>query len=358
MIGVSRRLALGGGFAALAGACGAREQDGLASLAARRGVRFGAAAEPQTLENDRAFAALVAAECAGLTPENHLKWNVLRPRPRSFDFAPADRIMAFAQRNRLAVHGHALIWHEANPAWLAHELRPVAAEEILQEHIDGVVGRYAGRIASWDVVNEPVERNDRRPDGLRRSPWLETLGPDYIPMAFEAAHQADPDAVLLLSDYGLEYDDERWMVEKRGTMLTLLAGLKRRGVPIHGLGIQGHLLGDRRPAFGREFRAFLGEVARLGLEIHITELDVNDQNTPGDIRQRDATVAAIYRAFLDCVLDEPAVKAVTTWGLSDRYTSKTEMFPRADGQPVRPLPFDRALARKPAWQAMAQAFSR
>lgn len=358
MTALTRRGILGSAAAlAAADVCRAQEQPGLAALAARRGIVFGAAIEPERVEADPAFAALLRRECAGLTPENHMKWNVLRPAPRRFDFAAADRVVAIAAAQAAAVHGHALIWHEANPAWLSRELRPGAGEEILREHIDTVVGRYAGRVRSWDVVNEAVERNDGRPDGLRRSGWLTAMGPDYIPLAFEAARRADPSAALVLSDYGLEYDDESWMREKRGTMLELLAGWKRDGVPITGLGLQGHLLGDRAPAFGAGLRTFLRQVRALGLDIFITELDVNDQNIPGTHAQRDERVAGVYRTFLSAALAEPGVRMVTTWGLSDRYTSKAGMFPRRDGQGVRPLPFDRDLARKPAWYAIADAFA-
>ncbi len=353
---ITRRLVVAGGAIAAAGACRAQPAESLAETAARRGVLFGAAVEPETLDRDPDFAALVRRECAGLTPENHMKWNLLRPAPRRFDFAGADRLVEIARAQGMAVHGHALLWHEANPDWLARELSPGTGAEILYEHIDGVVGRYAGRVRSWDVVNEAIERNDRRPDGLRRSPWLDALGPDYIPMAFEAAHRADPAARLVLSDYGFEYDDETWMVEKRGTTLERLAEWRRDGVPIHALGIQGHLLGDRPPAFGEALRRFLRDVARLGLEVYVTELDVNDQNAPGDVAGRDEAVAEVYGVFLRTVLDEPAVRMVTTWGLSDRYTSKTDMFPRPDGAPVRPLPFDRDLAPKSARRVMAQAF--
>lgn len=358
MIGeLTRRSLIAAGASLAAGACQAQSWPGLGELARRRGVLLGAAIEPGSVEADGDFAALLRHECTGLTPENHMKWNLLRPAPRRFDFSGADRAVSIARAQGAVVHGHALIWHEANPDWLARELNARTAEEILHEHIDGVVGRYAGRVRSWDVVNEPVERNDRRPDGLRESIWLKAMGPDYIPLAFEAAHRADPAARLVLSDYGLEYDDESWMREKRGTMLDLLEGLTRSGVPIHALGLQGHLLGDRPAAFGAGLRAFLRDVARLGLEIYVTELDVNDQKTPGTVQQRDETVARIYRTFLDTVLAEPATKMVTTWGLTDRYTSKTDMFPRADGQGVRPLPFDRDLNRKPAWFALADAFT-
>jgi endo-1,4-beta-xylanase len=329
----------------------------LRAAAGAAGIRYGAAIEPQTVETDAAFAALVREQCAVLTAENALKWDALRPGPDRFDFSAADRVAEIARRWGLPMHGHTLVWHEALPDWtraaLAGGQDPTA---LLTQHITRVVSRYAGVVASWDVVNEFVERNDRRPDGLRRSPWLEAIGPDYIEIALRAAHAADPAARLTVSDYGLEYDDESWMVEKRGTMLRMLRRLKDRGAPLHALGIQGHLLGDRRPAFGAGLARFLADVGALGLDIYVTELDVKDQNTPGGVAERDRIVADIYNAFLRTVLDQPAARQVVTWGLSDRYTAQASFFPRPDGAAVRPLPFDSDFAPKPAAFAMARAF--
>jgi endo-1,4-beta-xylanase len=360
----TRRRLIGGG-AALASSLAAAPAIGagpdgfsLRELAARRGLRWGAAIEPQVADGDPPFAALIRRQCAVLAPENAMKWTALRPAPGRFDFAAADRVVALARAQGAAVHGHCLVWHEAMPGWLIEALNPDDGESLLGDHIRGVVGRYAGQVRSWDVVNEGVERNDRRPDGLRVSPWLRALGPGYIDLAFHLAHQADPAARLAFADYGLEYDDVRWMVEKRGTMLEVLGGLLGRGAPVHALAIQGHLDGARPASFGVGLKDFLRRVADLGLEIYVTELDVNDQSVPGDPPVRDQIVAGVYRAFLDRVLREPAVKMVNTWGLSDRHTSKTTFFPRADGQPVRPLPFDSDLKPKPAAYAIADALVR
>lgn len=286
-----------------------------------------------------------------------MKWDALRPAPGVFDFARADRVVDFAARIGAGVHGHCLVWHEALPNWLPRAMTPEAAAAALQGHIATVVGRYAGRAGSWDVVNEPVERNDQRPDGLRRSPWLEALGPGYLQLAFQAAQAADPNARLALSDYGLEYDDVSWMVEKRGTMLGLLGRLRSASVPIHALALQGHLLGDHPPAFGAGLRDFLREVSDLGLELHVTELDVNDQKMPGDVAARDRRIAEIYARFLETALGASRLQMVNTWGLSDRYTSKSLLFARADGAPVRPLPFDADLRDKPAARRLRSAFA-
>jgi endo-1,4-beta-xylanase len=284
-----------------------------------------------------------------------MKWDALRPGPGVFDFSRADRLMAIAKTWGARIHGHCLLWHEANPPWLVEAARGPAAREILVEHISTVVGRYAGQVHSWDVVNEAVERNDGRGDGLRRSIWLEVLGPEYLDLAFRTAHAADPAARLDLSDYGLEYDDVSWMSDKRSTMLSLLQALRGRGVPLHALALQGHLEGTRSPAFGAGLSAFLSAVADLRLEIYVTELDVNDQKVMASVAERDARSAQQVRAFLRRVCAAPGVRMINTWGLTDRYSSKALLFPRADGSPPRPLPFDAGLRPKPFAFAMADA---
>lgn len=327
-------------------------------IAETKNLAFGCAIEPDVMNGDQDFAALVRRQADVLTPENAMKWNALRPTQDRFEFAAGDQVVALAQAQNAFVHGHCLVWHEAMPDWTTAALDRRTAHGLLLDHIRTVVGHYAGRVRSWDVVNEAVERNDKRSDGLRASPWLKALGPDYIDQAFHMAIEADPGAHLAIADYGLEYDNVAWMVDKRGTMLDLLHGLRVRDVPVHALAIQGHLDASRPPAFGEGLYRFLGQVANLGYEIYVTELDVNDQMLAGDVAQRDAVVAASYRGFLDVVLSEPAVKMVNTWGLSDRHTSKSVMFPRADGAEVRPLPFDRDLRPKPAAFAIAEALRR
>lgn len=353
---ITRRAALIGGLGLMAGpACG-KDTPVLQAAAGRRGVLFGAAIEPQSVEADADFAALIARQCAILTPENAMKWDALRPSETTFDFGAADRVAAIARANGVPMHGHCLVWHDAMPDWLPAALSAGRGEGLLLDHIGKVVGRYAGAVRSWDVVNEGIERNDRRADGLRVSPWLKALGPAYFDIAFGAAHDADPRALLGLSDYGLEYDDERWMVEKRGTTLAFLKDLLKRNVPIGALALQGHLWGERPPAFGQGLRDFLSAVGDLGLKVLITELDVSDQNIPGPAAVRDQVVAENYARFLDAVLDHRAVEMVVTWGLTDRYTSKSVFFPRSDGDPVRPLPFDSDLRPKPTAYAMARSF--
>jgi endo-1,4-beta-xylanase len=217
------------------------------------------------------------------------------------------------------------------------------------------VGHYRGQLQSWDVVNEPIAEDG---SGLRRDLWLERLGPGYIARALTWAHRADPKAVLVINEYGLEGDDAR-SARKRETFLALLRQLRREGVPLNAVGLQGHLYANGSgPTTFRSLPGFLRALAALDLDIYITELDVNDRELPAAVPERDRRVADVYAAFLAAVLPEPRLKLITGWGLSDRHTWLNRFFPRADGLPQRPLPFDDADASKAATTAIQAALRR
>lgn len=327
----------------------------LSERAGTKGLVYGAASLKGRLSSDVKFAQHFAQECAVLVPESELKWKALRPSPDQFDFASGDWLAEFAHAHDMLFRGHTLVWHRALPQWFEETVDSLNAEQVLLEHIATVVGHYAGEIYSWDVVNEAILPKDGRPDGLRNTPWLLFLGPDYIEMAFRAAAAADPNALLVYNDYGLDYDipeDEA----KRVAVLGLLKRLKSRGTPIHAFGMQAHLRGDENRFNPKKLKTFLRDVADLGLKILITEMDVTDKKLPLDINVRDRIVAGVYEDYLSVVLQEAAVIAVLTWGLSDRYTWLAKDQPLADRVSVRPLPMDSELRRKLAWNAMARAF--
>nr|WP_299405947.1 endo-1,4-beta-xylanase [Acaryochloris sp. IP29b_bin.148] len=336
----------------------------LRELAANKDIIFGASARFDQVMSDKQFAVLLAQECRLLVPEWELKWSAgdhhLRPSPGEFDFAAADAMLSFAQTHHLLFRGHALIWHESLPKWFQKVVNHQNAAKVMKHHIETVMGHYRGRMHSWDVVNEAIEYDplaSQRADGLRQTPWFEFLGPDYIDFAFRIAAKADPDALLVYNDFGLDYNTAMDKAKRRA-VLGLLKRLKAKGTPVHALGIQAHLRGDSLDFDPQSLRQFLKEVAALDLKILITEMDVNDSKLPADIQKRDRIVAGVYEDYLSVVLDEPAVIAVITWGLSDRYTYLSEFFPRADHQPVRPLPLDTNLQPKLAWNALARAFQK
>ncbi|MBD1843618.1 endo-1,4-beta-xylanase [Cyanobacteria bacterium FACHB-63] len=327
----------------------------LKQRAAAKGIIYGSASNYSPLKQDPQFAKLFAETCGILVPENSLKWGPLRPAPDRFDFTEADWMAQYAQQNKLLLRGHTLVWKHSNPDWL-ESVTSRTAEKVLTEHITTVVKRYAGRMHSWDVVNEAIGGIPSwRSDGLQTMPWLTTLDKDYIEIAFRAAAAADPRALLVYNDNSVEYDIPVHN-RTRSAILELLQYLKSRKVPVQALGIQGHLDAAETRFNANKLRQFLKDVASLGLKILITELDVTDQNLPADQTARDRMVARAYEEYLSVVLDEPAVIGVITWGISDRYTWLNQSNSRKDGLPVRVLPYSDTLTRKLAWNAIARAF--
>ncbi|MEM1399781.1 MAG: endo-1,4-beta-xylanase [Pseudomonadota bacterium] len=328
----------------------------LGAIAQARGFHYGCAISTDGIE-DESFAEIVKRECTIVVAENAMKWRAIRPTPDTFDFTEADLFANFAETNGLVMRGHTLVWYRSLPDWFETFVDKTNAEQLLRDHIKEVVGRYAGRIHSWDVVNEATDPGGGRSDGLRESIFLDLIGEDYIKIAFEAAAEADPDTMLTYNDFWLPYNwsDE---IARKKLIPQLLESHLSRGVPIHAFGLQGHLWAGRNDFDARGMRNLLREVADLGLQVMVTELDVRDQKLPSPDRVRDVFVADTYKRFLEIALEEDATIAVTTWGLSDRYTWLERSFPRNDGLPVRVLPYDRFLRPKPiVWNAFGEAFS-
>lgn len=330
----------------------------LKARAAAKGFIYGAATARSLLQEDADFATRFVRESDILVPEWELKWDAVRPAPDKFDFSRGDWLVEFAQHNGILFRGHTLVWEQALPQWFKETVNRQNAEKFLVEHVATVTKHYAGKVHSWDVVNEAVSAQDSdRPDRLSKSPWLSLLDKNYIELAFRVAAKADPHALLVYNDRWLEYDTARDTAQ-RVAVLNLLAHLKSVGTPVQALGIQAHLDASETRFNPNVLRKFLKDVASLGLKILITELDAQDQNLPQDIKVRDQAVARAYEDYLSVVLDEPAVIGVLNWGLSDRYTWLSKYASRADGYAVRPLPLDINLKPKLAWNAMARAFDK
>ena len=318
---------------------------------ARRAM-FGAAVRGDALTSDAAYAAAIASRCRLIVPEGSLKWPVLRPSEAEFRFEEADRIAAFAVRHGLGLRGHTLAWYGGMPAWAEAITSRAQAERVLTHHIETVVSRYRGVIDSWDVVNEPTPEHPLARDELRAFVWTRTLGPDYIPIAFRAAAAADPSARLVLNEYDIEFEGARF-AQRRAILLGIARNLVDAGVPIHAIGLQGHLFADRR--IDRDgLQAFLREIKAMGLDVLVTELDVIDHSLPSDVSVRDARVAETARGFLSAVAEVMPPSAILTWGISDRYTWVPMYFTREDGMPNRPLPLDADMRPKPMMSVLEQ----
>jgi endo-1,4-beta-xylanase len=334
----------------------------LKAHAAARGLLTGCAVNANLFREDEGFRNLLAEQYNVVVPENCLKWNVLHPTAETYNFADADSLVAFAETHKMKVRGHNFVWHEALPGWFAGTVNKDNAKKILVDHIHTVGGRYKGKMHSWDVVNEAIWIPDGRPDGLRSSsPWFQLLGQEYLDLAFRTAREADPTALLTYNDYGIEYDNDEGR-KKRAAVLALLRRMKADKVPLDALGIQSHLHAISKDGFDKGVRELIDGAKTLELQVFITELDVNDDAVAtDDVAERDKIVAGVYRSYLTAALDGPEVKAVLTWGASDKNTwlnHGTKFRKQHPERLQRPLPFDPDYAPTPAFFAMRETFDR
>jgi len=342
-VGLAGTSAFGGMAAAsMLRAAPSKDIAGAGSLRARgaaKGLLTGFAVVPGLLRSDAAYTAIVKEQASLIVAENAMKWGALRPTPDTYFFDDADYLLDFAEKSRMKLRGHNLLWHRSLPKWFEATATKENARKLLESHIETVAGRYAGRLHSWDVVNEAIQVSDGRPDGLRDSPWLRLVGDDYIEVAFRAARRADPQALLAYNDYGIEAEwpgDEA----KRQAVLLMLRRLKARQVPIDAVGIQSHISAGPSGKYGAGLMKFIASVRELGLQVFVTEMDVNDRAVGPDVAERDAAVASAYAGYLDLVLNDPAVTAVVFWGVTDKYTWLNHEDARKDGVTERPLLFD------------------
>jgi endo-1,4-beta-xylanase len=332
---------------------------------------IGAALNPaQFAERDARDAAIVKAQFDSISPEDVLKWERVHPEPGRYDFDLPDKYVAFGEKNHMFIVGHTLVWHQQTPKWVFEDAKgnPVDRETLLKrmrEHILTVVGRYKGRINSWDVVNEAL--ND---DGtLRQTPWLKIIGEEYIAKAFEFAHEADPKAEVQYNDYSLENE------AKRNGAIELIRKLRAQGVPVTGVGLQGHYKIDW-PSVD-QVDATIAAFAKLGVKVMITELDVDvlppawqyhgadisanvelqpklnpyTSGLPDSVQQ---TLAKRYSDLFGVFLKHRGVLSrVTLWGVTDA-SSWLNNWP-VPGRTNYPLLFDRDGRPKPAFDAVIKA---
>ncbi|MCB1845134.1 MAG: endo-1,4-beta-xylanase [Halioglobus sp.] len=339
------------GLALLMGACSDGSDrraapDTLAQGALAAGIEFGAAIDWDLSEPRRR---ILAREFTSATVENSLKWQSLAPTPGNYDFTRADAAVAIAEDNGLRIRGHTLFWSRLNglPTWLEAELaaseNPVRLlEALMQAHAAIVVGRYAGRIAQWDVINEPLAllSGEFEPD----NPFFNVLGEAYIDIGLRAAHAADPNATLFVNETSVEF-----LPAKFDSLIALAERLLARGVPLHGIGLQAHFI--FLPPDREQLEAQLARVAALGLQVELTELDIAlplFANTPDPL----AAQAQAYADVVAACLAVPACTGITTWGIDDDNSWLDSFELSAANAPNRPLLFAADGVPKPAYQSV------
>lgn len=330
----------------------------LSRVAAAGGRSFGTAVRPEQLTGDARLAQLVLDNCAAITPEIHFKWNAIEYAPGQRNFAPADALAAFAGSHGLALRGHALIWEQSTPDWALRRLAKGEGWELVEAHFAAMLGRYGAAAQEWDVVNEPID-TEQGVHGLRTTSFYRAGGPHYIERALHLARRLAPQARLAINDYSVDYDNPV-DAARRTALLRLVERLKKADVPLDAVGLQAHLDLAKGPFRPQILRTFLADLAGLGVTITITELDVKEADRRAPLALRDARVAAEAQSYVATALEQPAVRGVTTWGLSDRDSWLQDAPGQAGARPERlnrGLPFDAALAPKPMYWAMRDAFA-
>lgn len=314
----------------------------------------GVAVSPRALLSDEA--ALIRREFNSVTAENAMKMGPIHPKEHEYFWVNADSIVAFATRNKMKVRGHTLCWHNQTPGWMFVDAKgdTVSKDVLLQrlkDHITAVVSRYKGKVYAWDVVNEAI--SDKGDEMHRKSVWYKICGEEYIAKAFQYAHEADPDAQLFYNDYN-EIDPV-----KREKIFKLVTGLKKAGVPIHGVGLQGHWAINEPAA--EQLDATLSRFAEAGLKIQITELDISvypkehsarartsQDNGTEFTSEKEQKQAETYRMCFELFRKyKPYISGVTFWNISDR-SSWLDNFP-VRGRKDYPLLFDQNLKPKNAY---------
>ena len=343
----SRRDMLAAPLAIMAASSPAEARESLNHLAASKGILFGASSSWEVMR-DAGYAALFRREVSLLVTDKALKFDFIRPREAEWNFEEAEALHDFALRNGMMLRGHTLVWNDYPPPWLTGK---TGAEltRIFDAHIERTGERFAGRLHSWDVVNEPFWPGHGNAGGYRSGPWYDAMGEGYVARAFERLLRVDRHAAFVLNEAQTERHDETGLRIRAG-LLTLIDRLQDRGVKLDAIGLQAHI----KPQYPFE------RIAERKLDIYLSEFDIDDESLPAELAARDAAVARWTERFLTPVLKNRAVKALICWHLSDRYSWYREpeiVAHRKRNNPARPLPFDDAFAEKPMVAAIRSALA-
>ncbi|MGA9528178.1 MAG: endo-1,4-beta-xylanase [Terriglobales bacterium] len=325
----------------------------LRGAAERSQMLIGASVRPAQL-SEAAYSATLAREFNMVEPEDALKWEVLRPDPQSFDFSQADQLVDFAARHNMKVRGHTLVWHKQNPAWLtAAHYTPQQLSNLLETHIRTVVGHYRGKIFAWDVGNEAFDEG-RNAGKLRSTLWYDQpgigfagQGTAYLAQCFRWAHEADPRALLFYNEAEAEEINP-----KSDAIYAMARAFRHDGVPIDGIGFQMHIANLRADV--ASISANIARFTALGLQVHITEMDValpvdaSGNASPADLQRQ----ADIYGQVAEACLAHTGCTAIQTWGFTDKYSWIGSHSKHRQGAG---LLFDREYRAKPAREAVRDA---
>ncbi|KIM31617.1 glycoside hydrolase family 10 protein [Serendipita vermifera MAFF 305830] len=316
---------------------GRRAPKGLGALAERKRRYFGVAWDVnRAVDSD--YTQLVLAQFDQITAENSLKWETTEPSRGVFNYTNGDFVVGTALANHMSFRAHVLVWHSQLPAWVtAGNFSKTELTSIMKNHIVNVAGHYKGKVYTWDVVNEVFNE-----DGTFRSTvFYDTIGAEFIDIAFKTARQTDPHALLAINDYNIDGTGA-----KSTAMINLVKGAKRRGVPIDQIGAQAHLVVGTLPT---DIQANWQAFTDIGVVVAVTEVDIRMPTPP--TAESLAQQAADYKTVVSACLNIKKCVGVTVWGASDKYSWVPDVFP-GEGAPLQ---WDDNLVPKPAYNATVQA---
>nr|BAD02382.1 xylanase I [Streptomyces thermoviolaceus] len=297
----------------------------LGAAAAQSGRYFGTAIAAGRL-SDSTYTSIASREFNMVTAENEMKIDATEPQRGQFDFSAGDRVYNWAVQNGKEVRGHTLAWHSQQPYWM-QSLSGSDLRQAMIDHINGVMNHYKGKIAQWDVVNEAFEDGN---SGARRDSNLQRTGNDWIEVAFRTARAADPSAKLCYNDYNIE----NWTWAKTQAVYNMVRDFKQRGVPIDCVGFQSHF--NSGSPYDSNFRTTLQSFAALGVDVAITELDI-----------QGASPTTYANVVNDCLAVSRCL-GITVWGVRD-----TDSWRSGD----TPLLFNGDGSKKPAYSAVLDALN-
>ena len=324
----------------------------LREAASTSGLLIGTAVRPGFL-SEAAYSTTLAREFNMVEPEDAMKWWMVRPSADSFDFAKGDEIVRFAEAHGMKVRGHCIVWDHNNPKWVAEgHFSPAQLSRLLQEHITTVTKHYSGRVFAWDVVNEALDENVTAKDSIwynQPGIGLSGQGTAYVEQAFRWAHEADPKALLFYNENGGE-----GINRKSDAIYAMLKDFKNRGIPIDGVGLQMHI--SRLDYDTDAIAKNIERLTKLGLQVHITELDVSlPVDSQGKAQEEDLLrQAGIYQGVVRACIRNSGCTAIQTWGFTDKYSW---IGSHSRGTRGAALPFDRAYKPKPAYKAVLEELS-
>lgn len=309
------------------------------------GFPLGVSVDGALLLHNKVYQNIVANEFNSITAENQMKMYMIHPEKDRYDFAMGDSIVAFAKLHNMRIHGHTLVWFDGMPKWLKnYQGSNKDLERLIKSHIQTVVGHYKGKVYSWDVVNEYLAHNN---DSVRKFIIQEKLGNDYMAKCFQWAHEADPNAILIYNEYGME-----WSEKKLQGIISIANDFKKRNIPISGLGVQFHLkIFNSNDTIVR----VLKELSKTGLKIHISELDMmvnigkNRANVYTDSLKKvqQEKYVFVFNAYCKYVPDAQKF-GITFWNVSDKDTWLRPTYKMIEW----PLLFDENYERKQVYQSV------